>query len=157
MGRYVEHKRIIKGITRIEKRWERDNDVAIKLWFDMAPVFFMTTIHGIRWDQWPYFPAIMRARHRPKEASTAPANIIHNFDIPVNKAQARFFLEHNFQSSDLQLVVKEFKRKATEFHTGRIMQPVDEVADFYNHGMNSCDVANQFRAHLVCQLITVKS
>lgn len=102
------------------------------------------------WDQWPYIPAITWARSRPKESSSTPANVIHNYDIPVDKAQAKFFLEHDFQSTDLHLAVKEFKRKTTEFRTGWMIQRVDDVDDFYNHGMNSCDIADQFRAHLVC-------
>lgn len=123
----------------------------------MAPVFFMTTIHGIRWDRFPHFPVHMRLRRRPKETSSAPANVIHNFDIPVTKQQAKMFLEHHFESTDIQLAIKEFKKKAIQVHTGRMMQPVDEVADFYNHNMNGCDVADQFRAYLVCQLCTLKS
>jgi hypothetical protein len=47
MGRTVERKRTTKGVTRIKKTWEGGDDVAIKLWFDIALVFFMTTIHGI--------------------------------------------------------------------------------------------------------------
>ena len=61
----------------------------------------MTTIYGIQWDRLPYLPAIIRARRRLKETSSAPTNAVYNFDIPVNKAQANMFLKHDFESTNL--------------------------------------------------------
>jgi hypothetical protein len=90
----------MNSVVTIQRVWGGD-DVAIRLWFDMALVFFMTTIHGIQWDRLPHLPAIIRARRRPKETSSAPTNAVHNFDIPVNKAQANMFLEHDFKSTNL--------------------------------------------------------
>jgi hypothetical protein len=77
MGRIVKRKHIANGITRIEKTWEGRDNVAIKLWFDMALVFFMTTIYGIRYDHTPHIPVIMRLCHWPKETSFAPANVVY--------------------------------------------------------------------------------
>jgi hypothetical protein len=96
MGRDIKHKKTTKGVvTTIVKR-EGDSDVAIKLWYDIAPVFFMTTIHGIRRNKWPYFPAYIRLRRRLKETSNAPPSVRANFDISVTSDQAKMFFDHDF-------------------------------------------------------------
>ena len=73
----VERKRIANGVTRIKKTWEGGDDVAIKLQFDIALVFFITTIYSICYDRTPYILAIMRLRRRLKETSFALANIVY--------------------------------------------------------------------------------
>jgi hypothetical protein len=73
----VERKHITNSVTYIEKTWEGGDNVAIKLWFNIALVFFITTVYNIRYNYTPYIPAIICLRCQLKETSSISINMVH--------------------------------------------------------------------------------